>query len=217
MMLIQKMTNVLILGAAGKIAKHAIEFLLKEPDVQLTLFLRNAGRLSKRVSKPARIIEGDVLDARKLKEALQGQDVVYANLDGELDKQAANIVKVMSETGVRRLIFITSLGIYNEVPGAFGEWNNRMIGQYLRPYRKAAEIIENSDLDYTIIRPAWLTDLDEIEYETTEKNEPFKGTEVSRKSVAALVMKFIKNPELNGRRSLGVNKPNSDGDKPSFY
>ncbi len=211
------MTNVLILGAAGKIAKHAIEFLLKEPDVQLTLFLRKSGRLSKIVSKQTRIIEGDVLDTKKLKEAIQGQDVVYANLDGELEKQAANIVKAMGETGVKRLIFITSVGIYDEVPGAFGEWNKRMIGQYLGPYRKAADIIEASDLAYIILRPAWLTDEDEIDYETTEKNEPFKGTEVSRKSVAALVVKLIENTELKSRRSLGVNKPNTDGDKPSFY
>ena len=25
------------------------------------------------------------------------------------------------------------------------------------------------------LRPAWLTDNDEVDYETTEKNEPFKG------------------------------------------
>ena len=92
-----------------------------------------------------------------------------------------------------------------------------MLGKYLVTYRKAADIIEASNLDYTIIRPAWLSDDDEVDYETTQKNEPFKGTEVSRKSVAALVVKLIGNPALEIRRSLGVNKPNTDGDKPSFY
>ncbi|MCY7939622.1 NAD(P)H-binding protein [Bacillus inaquosorum] len=29
------------------------------------------------------------------------------------------------------------------------------------------EIIEASDLDYTILRPAWFTNKDEIDYETT--------------------------------------------------
>lgn len=211
------MTKVIVLGAAGQIAKHAIEFLLKNPDIQLTLFLRNAGRLSHLGSNQVRIIEGDVLDPKTLKEAIHDQDVVYANLDGEMDKEAANIVKTMGETGVERLIFITTLGIYDEVPGEFGKWNKRMIGKYLPPYRKAADIIEASDLNYTIIRPAWLTDEDEVDYETTEKNEPFKGTEVSRKSVADLVVKLIENPELKSRTSLGVNKPNTDGDKPSFY
>lgn len=211
------MNKVLILGAAGQIAKHVIEFLLNEPEVQLTLFLRNPQRLKKSISTHSKIIDGDVLDAGKLKEAMQGQDVVYANLDGELDKLAKNIVKAMDEAGLKRLIFITSLGIYDEVPGAFGKWNNKMIGKYLGPYRKAADIIEASDLDYIILRPTWLTDKDEVDYEITEKNEPVRGTEVSRKSVAALVVKFIENPGLKHRRSLGVNKPNTYFDKPSFY
>jgi uncharacterized protein YbjT (DUF2867 family) len=210
------MEKVLILGAAGQIAKYVIEFLLKEPDVQLTLFLRNANRLSKLTSDNTRIIEGDVLDTGKLKEAMQGQEVVYANLDGELDKLARNIVEAMNETGLKRLIFITSVGIYDEVPGAFGKWNNKMIGKYLGPYRKAAEIIEASDLEYIILRPTWLTDEDEVDYEITERNEPLKGTEVSRKSVAALIVKLIVSPGQS-RRSLGVNKPGTYGDKPSFY
>lgn len=61
-----------------------------------------------------------------------------------------------------------------------------------------------------------LTDEDEVDYETTARNEPFKGTEVSRKSVAALIVKIIASPELTPRSNLGVNKPNTDGDKPTF-
>jgi uncharacterized protein YbjT (DUF2867 family) len=119
-----------------------------------------------------------------------GQDIVYANLTGgELDRQAKAIVEGMSVAGVKRLIFVASLGIYDEVPGTFGEWNRREIGAYLPPFRRAADAIEASGLDYTILRPAWLTDEDEVDYETTERNEPFKGTEVSRKSVADLIVK----------------------------
>jgi len=77
----------------------------------------------------------------------------------------------------------------------------------LDPYRKAAEVIEASDLDYTILRPAWFTDADEVDYETTQKGKPFKGGVVSRKSVAALVVKLAMSPELEVRHSLGVSKP----------
>lgn len=80
-------------------------------------------------------------------------------------------------------------------------------GSILDPYRKSAQVIEASDLDYTILRPAWFTDADEIDYETTQKGEPFKGSVVSRKSVAALVVKLAESPELEVRRSLGVSKP----------
>lgn len=80
-----------------------------------------------------------------------------------------------------RLVFIATPGIYDEVPGRFGAWNRQNISAYLPPFRKAADAIEASGLDYTTLRPAWLSDDDEVDYETTERNERFKGTEVSRK------------------------------------
>ena len=52
-------------------------------------------------------------------------------------------------------------------------------------YRKA-DIIEASTLDYTIIRP-WLTFKNETDYEVTSKDTQFRGTEVSRRSIASLV------------------------------
>lgn len=211
------MKNILILGANGQIAKHVIGFLIKEPDIHLTLFLRNSQRLDHLKSNRVKIVEGNVLDEKKLREEIQGKDVVYANLEGEMEEFAKNIVKAMKETGVKQLIFITTLGIYDEVPGAFGKWNKQMIAEYIPPYRKAADVIEASGLEYSIIRPAWLSDDDEVDYEITQKSEPFRGTEVSRKSVADLIVKLIKNPESGKYKNLGVNKPNTDGDRPSFY
>lgn len=47
---------------------------------------------------------------------MQGQDVVYANLTGEdLDIQANSVIAAMKACDVKRLIFVLSLGIYNEV------------------------------------------------------------------------------------------------------
>ena len=90
-------------------------------------------------------------------------------------------------------------------------------GEKLNRYRKASDIIENSDLDYTIIRPGWLTDKNENVYEITAKNETFKGTEVSRKSVASLAVQIAKNPELHSKENIGVNKPNTEGNKPAWF
>jgi uncharacterized protein YbjT (DUF2867 family) len=194
------MSNILMLGANGQIARVAIELFLKTTDARLTFYLRNSKRLRNVESDRTRIIEGDVLDAKKLSEAMVGQDVVYANLSGQLEQQARNIVKAMQTAGVKRLIFVSSMGIYDEVPG-------EKYGSILDPYRKSAAIIEASDLDYTIVRPAWLNDRDEIDYETTQKGEPFKGSVVSRKSVADLIAKLAQSPSMAVRGSLGVSKP----------
>ena len=64
----------------------------------------------------------------------------------------------MVSKNVKRLIFVAAPGIYDELPESFNEWNKQQFGEKLSLYRKASDIIESSDLDYTIIRPGWLTD-----------------------------------------------------------
>lgn len=209
------MKNILVLGATGQIAKLAVEMLENQEDIQQTLFVRDAKKLAT-IPNNAKVIQGDVLNLEQLTQVVKDQDIVYANLAGELEAQTQNIIAAMKEAGVKRIIFINSLGIYDEVKGEFGEWNTKEIGAYLGPYRKAADLLEASDLDYTILRAAWLMDEDEIDYETTERNENFKGTVISRKSVAALVFKIIQEPSFASRKNLGVNKPNSNADKPYF-
>lgn len=73
---------------------------------------------------------------------------------------------------------------------------------------RAAQVIESSDLDYTVVRPAWLINKDEIAYGTTQKSEPFAspGAVVTRKSVADLVVKLALTPGVAVRNSLGVHK-----------
>ena len=211
------MNKILILGASGAIAQHTIEKLQKDGNVELTLFARNSNAIKQFANAQTKIVAGDVLNENDLNEAVKGQTIVYANLAGSVDKMAEAIVKSMDKYGVKRLIFVTSLGIYDEVPGKFGEWNNRMIGSALKPYRKAADVIEASDLDYTVVRPAWLQDEDEVDFETTQKNEAFKGTEVSRKSVGIYIADIIEHPEKDSKASVGVDKPGTEGNKPSFY
>jgi uncharacterized protein YbjT (DUF2867 family) len=192
------MKNVIALGASGNIARHVIDILVKRDDINLTLFLRHKSRLGNKDVSKCRIVEGDVLDYDQLKEAIAGQDIVYANLSGELEAMAKQIVRVMDETGVEKLIFISSIGIY-DVP----------LRPVLKPYRKAADVIEASDLEYTILRPTWFTNADEVDYETTRKGEPERGSMISQKSLATLITKIIESPEKYARENLGVNKPNS--------
>jgi uncharacterized protein YbjT (DUF2867 family) len=193
------MTRVLILGANGQLARHTTQFFLDRTDAHLTLYLRRASRLKNPDAKRVTVTEGDVRDSTALMAAMQGQDVVYANLAGAMAQQARVIVDAMRATGLKRLIFISSMGIYSEVPG-------EAYRSVLDPYRDSAAVIEASDLDYTILRPGWFTHDEAIDYQLTQKGQPFRGHDVSLNSLSDLIVKLAQSPTLEVRHSVGVSR-----------
>lgn len=193
------MKNLLILGANGSLAKVVTRYLLDNTDAKLTLFLRNSYRLNNINPERIQIIDGDVMDLQALKYAMEGQDVVYANLSGDMKAQAENIIHAMHQTGLKRLIYISSMGIYGEVAG-------EKYRSILNPYRDSAAAIEASDLEYTVIRPGWFTNENIIDYKIALKGEPFEGHDISRKSIADLIMQLIETPDLYVRESVGISQ-----------
>lgn len=209
------MKRIIILGANGQIARIVRQRLLKETDAQITLYLRNAKRISDVNEQRENIIEGDVNDYAKLREAISDHDIVYANLGGQFEPMVKNIVHAMDEDDVNRLIHVTGLGLYHEVPGEFGEWVEETIGsEIMDDTRRAAKVIEDSNINYTIIRAAYMNNDDEIDYELTQKGEPFKGTIISRKSIADYIVRLINDDNLDNYASVGIDKPGTDGNRP---
>src|SRR3954454_11676921 len=194
------MARVLILGANGQLARNTTKVLLEKTDADLTLYLRRSSRLANPDPDRTRVVEGDVLDAAALRAVMQGQDIVYANLAGDMARQARAIIDAMHKTGLKRLIFVSSMGIYGEVPG-------EKYRGILDPYRDSAAVIEQSDLDYTVLRPGWFTREPEGPCRITQKGEPFEGHDISLNSLSALIAEIATTPGLHARCSIGI----SDG------
>ena len=203
--------QILIIGANGSVAKLATQGFLQSTNANLKLFLRNSNRLAKVAQQyPQRIqlIEGSAGDKNALKSAMKGVDVVYANLAGDLETMARAITEAMKEADVKRLIWISSYGVYQkeyrEIPSGWGSGNGAP-----KEYVESVKIIEASGLDYTIIRPQWFSNADEIDYELTKKGEAFKNpdTQISRKSIAHLVIRLCLEPDFGIKESFGINKP----------
>ena len=128
---------------------------------------------------------------------MHGQNVVYANLAGDMAPQARAIVDAMHTAGIKRLIFISSMGIYSEVPGE----------KYRSVWTHTATPQQSSR------SPTWTTrssgqvgSLNDanIEYRLTQKGEPFQGHDVSLNSLSDLIVKLALSPTLHTRSSLGV-------------
>lgn len=188
------MKKVIVIGASGSLAKVVIDKLKENQEIELTLFARSKNRISNTSS--INVIEGDAQNFMDVAKAIENQDIVYVNLAGNLENMAKNIVKAMQVKGVNRIIAISSIGIY-ETP----------LKSILVPYRKLADVIENSDLDYTILRPDWFTNTNEVDYAITHKGKPEIGSAISRKSIADFISKLVENPTLHSKENLGISKP----------
>ncbi|CZQ80791.1 Hypothetical protein Tcol_70 [Trichococcus collinsii] len=201
------MKKIVIIGATGSIGLVARQLFLEKTNDELTLFSRRPDRLKPIDSTREGAVSGDVMNASDLDKVISGQDVVFASLTGNLGKMAKAIVESMKRVGVNRLIFITSMGIYNEIPASVGSSGNLRSNPVLQTYRDAADVIEASNLDYTIIRPGWFDSSNDTDYDITVKGEPFGGHDVSRKSIADLVVRLAADPTLYVRESVGINRP----------
>lgn len=193
------MQKILIVGANGQLARHATQHLLAHTDAHLTLYLRRAHRLPNPDPARVSIVEGDATDPATLAAAMPGHSAIFASLGGAMAQQASAIVAAMRATGLKRLVFISSMGIYGEVPG-------ERYRSVLDPYRDAAAVVEASGLDYTVLRPGWFTHDPATDYQLTRKGEPFVGHEVSLNSLSALVAKLALSPIWEVRQSLGVSQ-----------
>lgn len=196
------MKKVLIIGATGTIGSAVRQTLLNETDDQLTLFARSTGRLQS--GDRETVIAGDVTNDADLDRALANQEAVFVALSGPLGQFARKIVAAMDRNQVSRLLFITSMGIYNEIPASVGSHGNLSHNGVLRPYREAADVVEASDLTYTVIRPGWFTN-GPVNYEVTRKGDPFGGHDVSISSIADFVKKAIADDNYYAHDSVGLN------------
>ncbi|EAY07126.1 Isoflavone reductase, putative [Trichomonas vaginalis G3] len=188
------LNKILIIGASGSFGKVVTSTALARA-LDVTLFVRRKSRLGN--SGNAKVIEGDATDLAAVEKAVKGQDVVYINLAGDLERMGRTIVKAMKNQGVKRVVAISSIGIYDDP-----------VPSILHPYRGLADIIESSGLDYTILRPNWFTSANEIDYILTPKGQPERGTSISRKSIADFVVKIFENPSEYIGENLNIAKPN---------
>lgn len=86
------------------------------------------------------VIQGDALNAEDVVKAMEGQEILLCSLEGDVLTMAKNIVAALEKTSVKRIIWITGMGIHHEITGVRGMMLNMYARQ--RPeYIKAADTI----------------------------------------------------------------------------
>ncbi|WP_405304794.1 NAD(P)H-binding protein [Methanobrevibacter sp.] len=194
--------NIAIIGATGNFGIPFTAKLLSIPDYQLTLISKSAGNIyedSHRIT--ARSL--DATNRKELKSLLENQDIVYCAVSGE---DQSVIARNIVELNVKRLIYMTVVGIYNELPKDNGGEYNLENEKEQIPNRNAVDIIEESDLDYTILRSGYIIYENDDECVITKKGQEARGYVSTYKSIEKIALEIIENPELYSRESISVTR-----------
>lgn len=195
--------RIVVFGASGGTGREIVEQALIRGD-DVTAFVRDASALEP--ASRLRVVVGDVLNAEVVREAIVGQNGVLSALGSRpheghdvLERGLANIIAAMSETGVRRIVIISTAGAAN-LDEALTHQSlagkivlRTMASTVLRgPIADGLaqeRLLEASDLEYTIVRPPRLTDERRTgRYRVDEEGLPPGAVSISRGDVAEFML-----------------------------
>lgn len=210
--------KVLILGAAGQIGQMVTSDLLGQTDDDLVLFGHNVSqRLAEFESPRVTFVDGDFLEFDKVQQAAEGVDAAYLSFVAQPDIMTG-VIDALDKAGVKRFIAANVPDLYQEVSGPFQTWYRQNTGlTWQTDLKKSADLVENSDLDYVILRITWLYNQENnTKIHVSEKGEPLTEAQVTRQAVAQFVVDLLTGKADYHRANLGLGEPNTQFTKPSF-
>jgi len=197
------MKKVVIFGAAGHTGKYITEKMKSEKDIELSVFVRNPAKFEDMDMSGVNIIKGDALNADDVKNAMEGQEILLCSLDGDVLTMARNIVAALETTSVKRIIWITGMGIHHEIKGVRGMMLS-MLAKKMPEYIQAADTIAASKAVTTLLRCPGIKDGNNTKYFLTKEGEQPAHKDIERAGIAQCMYDLIQNEEIGANESLGI-------------
>lgn len=197
------MKKVVIFGAAGHTGKYLTRKMQKKADIELSVFVRNPAKFGDMDMTGVNIITGDALNIDDVRRAMEGQDVLLCSLEGDVLTMARNIVAALAETDVRRIIWITGMGIHREIKGVHGIMLNQL-AKKMPEYIEAADTIAAGSAVTTLLRCPGIRDGENEVYSLTKEGEKPVCWTVDRAAIAQCMADMIADETLGADESLGI-------------
>ena len=128
--------KIAVFGATGKVGQHLVDQALERGD-EVTVFVRDAFKLTIQRHERLKVVQGDVLDPKVVEQAVVGTDAVLSALGHTktstkdvLTEGTKNIIAAMDKHGVRRLVRLTGAGVRD--PKDEPKLVDRVIGSLLK-------------------------------------------------------------------------------------
>jgi putative NADH-flavin reductase len=215
-----------IFAATGGIGRQALEQAVAAGH-DVTAVVRNPNKLSAQV----RSVTADLAaaDPAALESAVAGADAVLSGLGPRSASEAGiasqgtrAVVQAMQATGVRRIVVVSAAPIATvpspgrPKPPRHDPGDGFFMRTLLSPLTKAAfrkhyadlalmeDILRDSGLDWTVVRPPRLTDKPLTgTYRTAYGRNLRRGLLVSRADVAQLMLRVLEQPETI-KQAIGI-------------
>ena len=204
--------KILILGATGRTGKYLLnEALARGYDV--SVLVRDTSKMSVQ-SEELTVFEGTPTDKDSLKKAAQDCEAILSALNISrtsdfpwaklrtptdfLSQTMRNIIEVSRKEQVKRIIVTTAWGVgetRGEIPGWF-RWliENSNIRYPYEDHEKQENLLKETELDWTVVRPVGLTNsLKEREITVSFANQPRPKLTVSRLNAAKFMLDALEN------------------------
>lgn len=194
--------RILLVGATGGTGLEIVRQALRR-GVHVTAIVRSPEKLEQLASSIT-LAPGSVFDADDIAAAGAGCDAVLSAIGSPggflglgattvYSRAAAALIGGMPGAGTRRLLFCTSAGVEPDDPGEVLPY--RLIAKPLFLQRSyddmtaAERAITASDLDWTLVRPARLTDRPGgRDYRVSPRYRARGGTAIPRADVASFML-----------------------------
>ncbi len=194
--------KIVVFGASRGVGRNVVEQALQAGH-QVTAFVRTPSAFT--LQHPdLSVVQGDAMNAAEVERAVAGQDAVISALGptrppvpGMMETSAKNILAAMQKHGVRRLISTTGAGVRQ--PEDQPKVSDRFIGILLNLLAKDVvvdsannvKLIQNSDLDWTVVRFPRLMDGDAKGEQRFGYVSKDSSTQLSRADAAEAVLKEL--------------------------
>lgn len=189
--------KIAVFGASGRTGILIVYQALHQGH-QVTAFTRVSNRVTI-THKNLRIVEGNMLDYAKVKEAVGGQDAVLSALGVEsrtytsdLSEGTRNIIHAMEECHVKRFICQSSAGILKKDAGFI--FSKIIIPIFIREVfedkKRQAKLIQDSNLEWVIVRPVDLTLAPKTNTYKVREDKP-SSRKIPRADVADFMIKCV--------------------------
>lgn len=198
--------NILIVGATRGIGRQLLEQALTAGHT-VTALVRNPQKLAKQHER-LKIMKGDILDSDSVARAMAGQEAVCCTIGVKVpwitvtvfSEGTKNLLQAMKKVGVNRLVCVTGIGAGDSKGHGGFLYDSIFLPTLLRTIYadkdRQESLIQASDVDWTIVRPGFLTNgpLTEHYRVLTNMNGVTAG-KISRADVAHFMLKELQSKQ----------------------